>query len=194
MKEIKREMVVVIALFLCLFPGLSWAAQATAQASVSATIPSLTTIALDRDEKSTGRGSADTIIFDKRDDQDLGSGIGDAGFMYAPYRSEEGFNWHVAEIGANGSSLTLGVNVAGAIDQIPLSSVLKLWSGGFFRPGESVPISGTASTVWEFADGWQRQLNQPFTGTVPFVYQLNVSGLPSGGPFTGTITFTLTTT
>lgn len=194
MKELKMGMLILTAFLLGLTPGLSWAATATASATVSATIPSAATIGLVRDDNTVGRSPISQIVFDRVDSADPGVTEPNPGYMYAPYRSEGGLNWHVAEIAANGSTLTLSVSVSGAVGQTQLSSVLKLWSGGFFEPSKAVPITGTASTVWESAEGWQRQLSRPFIGTVPFVYQLNIAGLPSGGPFTGTITFTLVTT
>ena len=158
----------------------------TAVATVSATITSVESVEFDRDTNSVTRGSATQLIFDRRDDDDVPNG--DAGYMYAPYRSETGKNWHIAAIAANGSSmvLSLGVNLTG-ID----ASKLKVWCGGFFPPGATDPITGTASTDWEFANGWQRSLNQPFVGTASFNYQLNISDVVAG-TYAGTLTLTLT--
>lgn len=179
-------------LVLCVRPAFA----ATATATVTAEIPALTLISLDRDTNSVIRGSADEIIFDKLDSDDKTDGS--AGFMYAPYRSEadEGKNWHIAKIIANGSTMTLGMSVTGYAGSMPLSSILRVWCGGFFLPGSNTPIEGTATPQepgWEYAEGWQRDLSQPFTGTVPFSYQLNVSQVGAGS-HSGSIMLTLTTT
>lgn len=192
MNKLKISTTAVMAILLALIPAVSYAATATATTSVSATVPSVTTISLIRDTNSTQRGSATQILFDRRDDQDMPGG--NAGYMYAPYRSETGKNWHVASISTNGSSLILKASVAGTVGTIPLANILNLWCGGFFSAGSSTPIPGTPSTNWEVANGWQRNLSQPFTGSVPFNYQLNISGVLAGGPYSGTVTFTLTST
>jgi hypothetical protein len=137
------------------------------------------------------RGTATQILFDKLDCTDMTGG--DCGFMYAPYRSEQGKNWHIVQIVANGSTMSLGITVTGSIGATPLSSILKVWSGGFYRPGATQPISGTPSAEWEYATGWQRTLTQAFVGTVPFNYQLNV-GSAAAGSYSATVTFTLITT
>lgn len=192
MKKVKIIMVMTMAILFALAPIASYAATATATASVSATVASVTTVSLIRDTNSVTRGSVTQILFDKRDDQDMTGG--NAGYMYAPYRSETGKNWHLASVAANGSNVALGTSVTGSLGATPLANVLKLWCGGFFTPGSSTPITGTNSTDWEWANGWQRSLSQPFTGTVPFNYQLNITDIPAGGPYTGTVTFTLTST
>lgn len=192
MKKVKIIMVMTMAILFAFAPMTSYAATATTTASVSATIPSVTTVSLTRDSNSVTRGSATQILFDKRDDQDMTGG--DAGYMYAPYRSETGKNWHVASIAANGSTLSLDVSVTGTVGTTPLVNILKIWCGGFFTPGSSTPITGTNSTDWEWANGWQRTLSQPFTGTASFNYQLNIADITAGGPYSGNITFTLTTT
>ncbi len=178
----------IFVLTLCFVCGVlltTTRAADTAVATVSATITAVESVAYTRDVNSVTRGSATQLIFDKRDDDDMTGG--DAGFMYAPYRSETGANWHVASIAANGSSmvLSLGVNLTG-ID----ASKLKVWCGGFFPPGATNPITGTASTDWEFANGWQRSLSQPFVGTSSFGYQLNISDVVAG-TYAGTLTLTL---
>jgi hypothetical protein len=186
------KIAMLIALGLTLASTQAFAGTSTASASVSATVPSVTTVSLARDTGSATRGSATSIVFDKLDSQD-GTG-GDAGLMYAPYRTAEtGKNWHIAKVAANGSTLTLAVAVTGSVGGTPLTSLLKLYCGGFFLTGSSTFIDGTKSADWEFASGWQRTLNQAFIGTVPFNYQLNVSAVGTGS-YTGTVTFTLTTT
>jgi len=186
------KIVMLIALGLTLASAQAFAGTATATATVTASVPSVTTVALARDAGSVTRGSATTVLFDKLDSQD-GSG-GDAGLMYAPYRTaENGKNWHIAKVAANGSTLTLGVTVSGTAGGQPLSGLLKLFCGGFFYTGSSTFIDGTKSADWEFANGFQRTLNQAFIGTVPFNYQLNVSTVGSGS-YSGSVTFTLTTT
>lgn len=186
------KILMLIALGLTLASTQAFAGTASTTATVTATVPSVTTVSLTRDAGSVTRSTATTILFDKLDSQD-GSG-GDAGLMYAPYRTlEAGKNWHIAKVAANGSTLTLAVTVNGTVGGQPLSSLLKLYCGGFFYTGASTFIDGTKSTDWEFANGWQRYLTQAFIGTVPFNYQLNVSAIGSGS-YSGSVTFTLTTT
>jgi hypothetical protein len=190
MKYVKAIM--IVGLFLAF--AYSQALAASATATVSATVPSVLTVALGRDAGSATRGTATSILFDKLDSQD-GTG-GDAGFMYAPYRTAEASNnWHILKIASNGPTMKLAVSVSGTVAGTPLASLLKLFCGGFFLTGSSSFIDGTKSDDWEFAQGWQRTLSQPFIGTVPFNYQLNVSTvLSSSTAYTGTVQFTLTTT
>lgn len=190
----KTLTVITAAVFLMLAvcAGSAFAGTSTATATVSVDIPGLTSVSLTRDTGSVTRGTATQIVFDRLDSAD-GQVDGNAGFMYAPYRSETGKNWHIASVVANGATMTLGMSVTGSVGTTPLSNILKVWTGGFYTPGATTPISGTASTAWEFANGWQRSLSQPFTGTVPFNYQLSISGLTAGS-YSGGITLTLTTT
>ncbi|HTY45644.1 MAG TPA: hypothetical protein VMD52_06625 [Patescibacteria group bacterium] len=182
----------LIGLGLTLAYAQAFAGTSTATATVTATVPSVTTVSLARDTGSATRGSASTIIFDKLDSQDTPGG--DAGLMYAPYRTtENGKNWHFAKVAANGSTLTLALTVSGTVGGQPLSNLLKVYCGGFYLTGSTTFISGTNSADWEFASGWQRTLTQAFIGTVPFNYQLNVSAVGAGS-YSGSVTFTLTTT
>ncbi len=190
MKKVLYSVLAVLFTFALVTPAM--AGTSTATATVSATVPAVTLVSLTRDTGSVTRGTATQIVFDKLDSQDTVSN-GDAGYMYAPYRSETGKNWHVASIVANGSTMVLSMSVTGTVGTTPLSSLLYVWTGGFFTPGATTAISGTPSTAWEYASGWQRSLSQPFTGTVPFNYRLTVSGV-SAGSYTGSITLTLTTT
>ena len=165
----------------------------TATASVQAVIPSILTLALIRDANSVTRGTTNQIIFNKLDSVDTTGG--DPGLMYAPYRTTEaGKNWHVAQIAANGLTMKLRVTVSGNIGTTPLANILKIYCGGFFYSGSDTEITGTKSTDWDFADGWERSLSQPFTGTAPFFYQLNVSTIGSGTFNAAGVTFTLSTT
>jgi hypothetical protein len=188
-----RSLIIFIAIaFLLVFSAaFSWAAIDTATATVSAILTAVADVNLDRDTNSVTRGSASQVVFDKTDDKDMTGG--DAGYMYAPYRSETGKNWHVAKITANGSNMVLSASVSGTLGSKSLSDILKVWCGGFFTPGATTPITGTASTEWEYLNGWQRSLNKPFTGSVSFNYQLNISEV-GAGTYSGNITFTLTTT
>lgn len=180
-------------LLLTLSVTLAFAGSSTATATVTATVPSLTLVSLSRDTNSVTRGSATQIVFDKLDSVDMPGG--DPGYMYAPYRNptEKDKNWHIAQVIANGSTMVLGMSATGSIGATPLANILKVWCGGFYAPGATNPLTGTRSEAWEFANGWQRSLSQPFTGTVPFNYQLNVSSVGSG-TYSGSITITLTTT
>ncbi len=182
------------ALAVCTVVVASGAQAATTQsvASVSASVPARADVALARDANSVSRGSASQLVFDKYDDKDVTDGS--TGFMYAPYRSETGKNWHVAQLAANGSSLTLTVTATGTVGSSPIADRLKVWCGGFWpaTTGASV-VSGTTSTQWESlsGSGFSRSLSQSFNGTVPFSYQLDITGISSGS-YTGTVTFTLT--
>lgn len=173
-----------LALILVLVSTAAWAATDIASASVSATVASVCDVSLIRDDNSVARGSITQIVFDKRDDKDMTGG--NAGFMYAPYRSEGASkNWHLAQIVANGSSVVLSAAVSGSAGTKQLSDVMKVWCGGFFTPGAKTPIDGTATpttTGWEWLNGWQRSLSRPFTGTVPFSYQLLIGELPGAQP------------
>ena len=170
------------------------AATQQAAATVSATVPSRSDVALARDASSVTRGSPSQLVFDRYDDQD-GQSDGNPGFMYAPYRSETSKNWHIARIAANGSSLTLTVTTTGTIGSSPIADRLKIFCGGFFAAGATDPIAGTKTpeNTWDSlaGSGFSRSLSQSFNGTVPFSYQLNVSGI-SSGTYAGTVTFTLT--
>lgn len=168
------------------------AATQSSTASVSATVPSRADVTLSRDTNSTSRGSAGQLVFDKYDDKDVSEGS--TGFMYAPYRSETGKNWHVAQIAANGSSLTLTVTATGTVGAASVADRLKIWCGGFWPATQGAAVvSGTTSSDWESlaGSGFSRSLSQSFNGTVPFSYQLDVTGISSGS-YNGTVTFTLT--
>lgn len=190
MKCLKTALVIVA--LLALVPVASFAAQATASATVTAQVPVATRLQLIRDANSVTRGSTTNILFDRLDGADPGVTNPNYGYMYAPYRSETGKNWHLTDMVANGSTMSLSVAVTGTVGGQPLASILHLWCGGFFEPGASQPISGTASTEWDYANGWQRSLSRPFIGTAPFNYRLTVTGVPGGQTYTGSVTFTLT--
>ena len=191
MKKLVLVMAIAFLFALCIKP--SWAATDTATATISATITPVTDVTLIRDDNSVTRGSATQVVFNRTDAVDLGSS-GSPAFMYAPYRSETQKNWHVAQIIANGSNMVLSASVTGMAGNQDLSSVLRVWCGGFFTPGAKTPISGTetpTTTGWEYLNGWQRSLDRPFIGTAPFNYQLDISSVQAG-TYSGTITFTLT--
>lgn len=166
----------------------AWGATSAATATTSATVTQRADITLARDSGSVSRGSASQILFDRYDDQDVTDGSGS--FMYAPYRSETGGNWHVAKMFANGASMSLSADVSGTIGSDPLANRLSLFCGGFFPSSGGGAVSGTASSDWESTDSFSRTLNQSFVGTAPFNYRLDVQGVPSGA-YTGTVTYTL---
>jgi len=174
-----------------------WAATATASATVSATLASRASLTLTRGSSSVTRGSAATVVFDKPDDQDVTGGSG--AFMYAPYRSEAsvgtGKNWHEASIVANGSTTTLSASVTGTAGSILLSDIMDVFVGGFFESGAAVEITGTKTPPdkWDRLDGYTKTVPQPFIGIVPFNYRLRI-GKVGAGTYTGTVTFTLTST
>jgi hypothetical protein len=197
----KLCLVTVVAALVLILGQSVYAATATQTASVSATVTSTCTLSLARDAGSATRGTVSSILFDKTDAVDMPADPNrSATMMYAPYRSETGKNWHFANVSANGASIQLKITATGTLGAASLSNILKVWCGGFYSstgaPG--VPITGTASTTWESIGtaGWQRSLtNQPFTGVVPFNYQLDITTVPgSATAYTGTLTYTLTST
>lgn len=187
---VARTTLTIASVILAWSPASAWAATSTATTTVSASVTARASLALTRDANSVTRFSASQLTFDRYDDQD-GQTNGSSGFMYAPYRSETGKNWHVTDMIANGSTMTLSATATGTVGSRPLADVLKLWCGGFFAAGVTTPLGGTASTAWESANGFTRTVNQTFTGTAPFSYQLDVSGTTSG-TYSGSVTFTLT--
>lgn len=191
MKVLRTATVIILLLTLSSTP--SWAATATTSVGVSVTIGSVCTISLSRDMNSVTRGTAGTVVFDRRDDVDR-PGVGDPAYMYAPYNSEPvGKNWHVAQIAANGSTTTLDIDVTGTVSGEDLATILELWCAGFFPTGGSGSVGG-ASSAWETANGWTETLSQAFSGVAPFSYRLRVAEVPAGTyTITGAITFTLTT-
>ena len=199
MKHVGGMVRTITAMALATYAVPVWAATSNANMTVSANVASRASLTLTRDQNSVTRFSASQLVFDRFDDQDNQGASGNAGFMYAPYRSETGKNWHLASLVANGASLTLSANVTGTVGSKPLSDVLSVWCGGFFEPGTQTPIAGTATVDdgdqntddWEKASTFPRALNQPFSGIVPFTYRLNVGGIRSG-TYSGSITYTLT--
>lgn len=158
-------------------------------ATVTANVPIRAELALIRDTGSVTRGSVSSILFDKYDDKDVPGGS--AIHMYAPYRSETGKNWHVAQIIGNGTTMTLGATVTGAAGTTPLANIMDTFFGGFFRIDGS--NAGGASGDWELLNGFTRTLNEPFVGSAPFNYRLRLFLVPgSSTPYTGQVTFTLT--
>ncbi|MBI3322037.1 MAG: hypothetical protein HYZ91_07215 [Candidatus Omnitrophica bacterium] len=165
-------------------------------ATVSATILSRSTLSLVRDTNSVTRFSPSQVVFDRYDDQDDLPEIDNpnAGFMYAPYRSESEKNWHLTKIFTNGSSLSLTATVSGPpIGGVPLADILDLFCGGFFAEGSKTPLAGTKSSTWEHVEGFRRDVSGSFSGTVPFNYRLKVSGVKAG-TYSGNIIFTLAST
>ena len=159
---------------------------ATASTVVTVTMPLRAELDIIRDPNSVTRGAVDEVLFDKIDDQDE-QADGSPDFMYAPYRSEVGKNWHLAQIVANGSTMTLSAAVVsnGATD---VAAILDVFFGGFFESdGNS---KGGASGDWELLNGFTRILNEPFSGTAPFNYRLRIRGVP-GGTHTANVTYTL---
>lgn len=200
MRKFKTNLIVLLLAGLVVSPNVSWAATATA--TVSATVVPQASITLARDTNSVTRGSTGQILFDRRDDLDPNAPAPrSAGYMYAPYRSETLKNWHVASIIANGSSIILTASVSGTAGTKSLADILRVWCGGFYTPGASTPLQGTATNDdgnpltddWEYLSGFTRTLAQPFTGTVPFNYRLDiVDVVGSTAAYTGSVTFTLT--
>jgi len=170
----------------------SWALTDSQSVGVSAVMPLRAELDIIRDVNSVSRGAAGTVVFDRYDDQD-GQPDGNALFMYAPYRSETGRNWHLASIIANGSSMTLTANVTGLAGTTPLANIMDVFTGGFFEPFPPPNFKGGASTDWELLDTFERVFNEPLTATAPMNYRLRLRGVV-GGTHSGTITFTLVST
>ena len=159
---------------------------------VSASVTVRAELSLIRDVNSVtgaGRGSATVVVFNKFDDVDR-PGIGNPNFMYAPYQTETGKNWHLASIVVNGSSMTLGATVTADVGSTILPSIMDVFFGGFFRTDGS--SAGGTSGDWELLNTFSRTLNEPFVGSCPFNYRLRLLGVPGrAAPYTGHITFTL---
>lgn len=160
------------------------AATDAASATVSATIPLRAELELTRDANSVTRFTAEQVVFDRVDDQD-GLPDGNPLFMYAPYRSETGKNWHLADIAANGASMELTADVTGTAGPKDLKDILDLFFGGFF--GSDGSQKGGTSGDWEPVDSFSRILNEPFIGVAPLNYRLRLSGVPAG-TYNGTVT------
>ena len=165
----------------------AWALSDTASVTVSADLPQRAEVDMIRDINSVGRGSTQTVLFDKTDDKDQTTG--DSNFMYAPYRSETGKNWHLAQIVSNGKKMTLTSSVTGTVaGTTELKDILDVFFGGFFESdGNS---KGGKSGDWELLNTFKRELQEPFTGSAPFNYRLRLKGVPTG-TYSGSITYTL---
>ncbi len=164
----------------------AWAATATAAASVTATIPARTSLALALDSSSAGT-SATVVKFDKYDDVDMTGGS--PSLMYAPYRSLTNKNWHVASIIANGTSLTFSAAVSGTVGGKNLADVLKVFFGGFCNADNS--SCPNKYTDYKQLSKLNETLTGAYSGNAPLTYQLDVSGVTSGTFATGNITYTL---
>ena len=170
----------------------SWALTDTESVGVSAIMPLRAEISMIRDANSVTRGSLSTVLFNRYDDQD-GQPDGNALFMYTPYRSETGNNWHLANIVANGSTMTLTADVTGSAGTTPLADILDVFCGGFFEPFLPPNEKGGKSIDWELLDTFERSFNEPLTATAPFNYRLRLRGVVAG-THSGTITYTLVST
>lgn len=166
----------------------SWAVDAP-PVTVTAEVTVREEIGLIRDPQSVSRFSATDIVFDRFDDQD-GQPDGDPTFMYAPYRSEAGANWHLLDLLSNGSTFTITAAVTGDVNGTPLANIMDAFFGGFF--GNNGSFSGGASSDWELLDTFTRTLAQPFFGTGPLSYRLRLDGVV-GNPTaaTGVVLYSL---
>ncbi len=191
MRALRTSVAVAIAVVSTAAPA--WAATITANASVQAVVPDSTAFTLEKDAAtSVPRFAADQIVFDRVDNQDPGVTGPSPDFMYAPYRSETGMNWHIGRINATGSSMTLSADVTGTAGSTPLANILSTFCGGFFPangpPGVAIP--GTPSTDWENLNTFTRTLNQSFSGVTSFNYRLSIAGIPAG-TYNGQVTYTM---
>ena len=183
----------VIGLVVMSVPSVpSWALTDTENVGVSAIIPLRSEISIIRDANSVTRGSLSTVLLNRYDDQD-GQPDGNALFMYAPYRSETGKNWHLASIIANGSTMTLSADVTGSAGTTPLADILDVFCGGFFEPFLPPNEKGGKSTDWELLDTFERSFNEPLTATAPFNYRLRLRGVVAG-THSGAVIYTLVST
>ncbi len=192
------RVLVASAVMLSFAGSPAWAITTTTSATVTTTVPLRASVALTRDSSSSTRGTVGSVLFDKYDDQDAGVTAPSPNFMYAPYRSEVGKNWHMARILANGSTMTLNIDVTGTVGTQSLKDLLSVFCGGFYPDttdgSASTAIAGTASTDWELADTFTRTISgQTFTGIAPFNYRLTVTGVRATS-YTGTVTFQLVAT
>ena len=164
-----------------------WGLSDTESVTVSVSLPQRAELDIIRDVNSVGRGDKGTVTFDKTDDKDQTDG--DPNFMYAPYRSEVGKNWHLAKILSNGKKMTLTASVTGTVGvSTKLADILDVFLGGFFETdGNS---KGGKSGDWELLSTFKRELQEPFTGSAPFSYRLRLRGVPAG-TYSGNITYTL---
>ena len=184
--------VLAVALALIGAPARSWAATNTVGATVSATVDTVATIAAARDSNSVTRFSATQVVFDRLDLSDPGVTGPNANFMYAPYRSEVGKNWHVLNLVANGTTTSLSADVGGSILTVQASTLMDVFFGGFFR--ETGGSGLQPSSNWELLDTFSRTLDGAFSGVSSFNYRLRVAGVPaSTTPYTGiSVTYTFT--
>ena len=196
MNALKNAWAIGIAgvLSLAIFPARSWGLTETKDVTVTATIDAVATLKVERDGSSSVRGAAGgtNILFDKLDSND-GQADGNANFMYAPYRSEVDKNWHLLRMVANGGATTLSAKVVGAVGAKALKDVLDVFCGGFYPDDQSGEI-GKKSAVWVPLDGFKVDTGGPFSGITSLNYRLRVAGIPAGGPFAGTVTWTLIST
>ena len=189
--------VLVVALAALSWPSMSsWALTATSGVGISATLPLRAEIKMIRDLNSVTRGTLNTVLFDRSDDDPVAVGTQpnpNPMFMYAPYRAEVGKNWHLASIISNGSTMTLTATVTGAAGATPLATIMDVFCGGFFEPFPAPNSKGGASIDWELLNGFTRSFTQPITATAPFNYRLRLRGVV-GGTHSGTVTYTLVST
>ena len=187
----------VVGMIVVSWPSVpSWALTDTVDVGVSAVMPLRTEISMIRDVNSVSRGSVGTVLFDRYDDDPVAVGgkpNPNSLFMYAPYRVEDGKNWHLASIIANGSTMTLTASVTGSAGATPLADILDVFCGGFFEPFLPPNDKGGKSGDWELLDTFERSYTEPITATVPFNYRLRLRGVVAG-THSGTITYTLVST
>ena len=185
------------ALLLAGSPSLSWAAsQTTPPIVVTANVPVVASLSVEKDPNtSVVRFSPLQIVFDRLDIND-GQADGNAGFMYAPYRSEVNKNWHILRIFGNGANTSLTSTVSGTVGGVQLNTLLSVFCGGYFPVTGGGPLPGTRSPdAWELLATFNRNTG-PFQGVASMNYQLNVQGVAAGPSVIvgGAVTYTLTST
>ena len=179
------------AFALVVSPTIAWAASATTipTITVTATIATTASISTDRDGNSDSVGTKDSILFDRLDIND-GQVDGNPDFMYAPYRSKVGKNYHILRMFGNGGTTSLTAAVTGSVGAVALNTLLDVFCGGYFPNAGGGPVGGTPSLDWELLQTFSRSTG-PFFGIAPMNYRLRVAGVASGS-YAGTVTYTLT--
>lgn len=169
--------------------GTPWvqAATATATATITATIPTVITVALVKDINS-GCLTSSQIAFTTLDAQDMPGGS--LTHMYAPLRSQTGKNCFVVRIDTN-APFQLSTQVSGSSGSWEAASQMEVWAAGFFA--DDTTHKGGASTAWESLVAFKRAVSGGFSGVLPLNFRARIAGVVPGA-YTGTVTFTLTTT
>ena len=165
---------------------VAWAATATAVVTISATVPAVSSFAVQKGTNSACP-TPGAVSFTKLDSADVTGGSSD--FIYAPLRSVQNANCYELAIDSNLGSNTISATVTGTAGTLPLSGLLSTFWGGCFKSDGT--NAGQASTTWETTQGFTRTYLGGLTGVCSVNHRLTVKGLQPGS-YTGTVTWTLT--